>query len=119
MPYQNDNKPWLLQKKFVVPQALLDLFAKFNVPESDQRGYCYILSKILILTQENPRMFAGIGITYFQDYLGNKYLKYLAQLEAWKMIEINHKYSHCEFNPDESFPKSYRLTPEAIQTPLV
>jgi hypothetical protein len=105
----NTDKPWWVkQRRFVVPSTLKARIQK--LPEEIQKFYCFIVSKVIVITKKHPALYGPISSKYFKDFIGSDYGDYVGQLKKWHIIEVNDQYLN---DPEHGFSKSYRLHSKA------
>jgi len=109
------EKPWYVkQRRFAVPAPLRDRIE--GLPDQERLFYCYIVNKVRYETKDEPRQFEGISSTYFQNFIGSGYRRYVEQLRKWHIIHVNDHYLNAD---GHGFTKAYRLHEEALEAPIV
>jgi hypothetical protein len=109
------EKPWWVkQRRFAVPATLRDRIE--GLPEQERLFYCYIVNKVRYETKDEPLQSEGISSTYFQNFIGSGYRRYVEQLREWQIIQVNDHYLNAD---GHGFTKSYRIHQEALEAPIV
>ena len=100
------NKPWYCKmRRFIIPSGLMDYIK--DLPQNQQINYCFIVTRILIATKKNPKLFGSIHSKVFQNFIISEYTDYVYQLVTWGVIEVRNEYSN---NLDHPFTTAYRIT---------
>ena len=115
----NEKPWWVKQRRFAIPSILRDRIE--GLPEEERLFYCYIVNKVRYETRKDPTQFEGISSTYFQNFIGSRYRRYIEQLRDWRIIEIfaSSGVEHYLNAEGHGFPKAYRLHRSAIEAPKV
>jgi len=109
------EKPWWVkQRRFAIPSNLRDKIE--GLPEEERLFYCYIVNKVRYETKDQPLQFEGISSTYFQNFIGSGYRRYIEQLREWHIIQVNDHYLNAD---GHGFTKAYSLHQEALEAPIV
>src|SRR5258708_2803356 len=96
------EKPWWVKlRRFAIPSALRDRID--GLPEQEQIFYCYVVHKVRYETRKEPTQFKGVSSTYFQNFIGSRYRRYIVQLRDWRIIEVS---DHYQNNEGRGFCKS-------------
>ena len=78
--------------------------------------YCFIVNKVRYETRAEPMRFKGISSTYFRNFIGSGYRRYIDQLYQWDIIRDTDGYLAAN---GYGYPKAYRLHRDILNSPLV
>ena len=105
---------WLKIRRFAITKSLAAKLKEHPELTDRQREFCcYIQSKVLRDTRDEPNLYANIGAKYWEDKCGGGYPRWVDLLHDWDELDVNGKYRKGTAT-EPGFTMSYRIPPEAL-----
>ena len=109
---------WLKVRRFAITNSLYHILeSRLNLLPIEREFCCYIQSKVLRETHDDPARFVNIGARYWQSKCGGTYSRWIALLVTSGELIVNDRYLKGQKNRS-GFTKSYRIPSTALASGL-
>lgn len=109
---------WLKVRRFAITNSLYHILeSRLNLLPIEREFCCYIQSKVLRETHDDPARFVNIGARYWQSKCGGTYSHWIDLLVTYGELIVNDRYLKGQKNRS-GFTKSYRIPSTALASGL-
>ena len=107
---ERNQRPWLKTEKLVVTRKFQELVQSPHLLNGlDPNLLAWVVDTVISECGDNYQFFAEIPREVWSNRLDSNYRRFLDWLVVNEILERNPRYKNDPKNPDDNFPKSFRV----------